>query len=124
MAKEKKEVKALEDFCPFCGKPSGEATIILAPRKLLNGKTKAIGNPCPECDKLLDQGHIGFLSTRGEGVILQKDVALKIMERLGLAQFYNAELRNVVKIKNDKFWQKQFQPIIEKRRKIHAKRKK
>lgn len=124
MSKEKKIIKALEDFCPFCGKPSGEATIILAPEKILEGKRKAIGNPCPACQKILDHGHVGFLSIRGEGVILQKDVGLDIMKLLGLDQFYSPGLRNVIKIKNDKFWQKQFQPIIEKKRRIHGQKKK
>lgn len=123
MPKEKRIIKALEDFCPFCGKPSGEATIILAPEKIVEGKTKAIGNPCPACQEILDQGHVGFLSIRGEGVILQKDVALEIMKLLGLDQFYGPGLRNVVKVKNDTFWKKQFQPIIDRQRRIHGRKK-
>lgn len=116
----KKEIGVLEDFCPFCGKPSGEATITLSPIKFLKGITKAIGNPCPECIKFLDAGDIGFLYKDGSGIILQKDKGLEILDLLGLQQFYNPEKRNVIKIMNPNFWRRQFQPIIDKQRRTHG----
>lgn len=112
-----KELKALEDICPFCAAKTGEATIILAPKNLLAETDKAIGNACEKCQEHLKSGCVGFISPNGEGVILQKDKGLEIIEELGFKNAYVEDAMTVVRVGQD-FWNRQFKSIIDRRRRI------
>ena len=116
-----KEIKALEDICPFCAGKTGEATIILAPKDLIARASKAIANPCEKCQELLKAGCIGFLSPSGEGVILQKDKGREIMEKLGVGSYRTEDAMTIVRVGRD-FWNRQFKEIIDRRERIKKKR--
>lgn len=112
-----REIKALEDICPFCAAKTGEASIVLAPVNLIAQVDKAIGNACPKCEKHLKAGCIGFLSPIGEGVILQKDRGLEILEELKIKDLYVEDAMTVVRVGRN-FWNRQFKSIIDRRKKL------
>lgn len=118
-----KELKALEDICPFCAAKTGEATIVLAPKDLILQASKAIANPCEKCQELLKEGCIGFLSPSGEGVILQEDKGKEIMEKLGVGSFHVDDAMTIVKVGRD-FWNRQFKEIVDRRKRIQDGREK
>lgn len=113
----KKEIKALEDICPFCAGMSGEATIVLAPKDMVAHASKVIGNPCEKCQEHLKAGCIGFLSPSGEGVILQEDKGKEIMEKLGVGSFYVDNAMTVVRV-GRQFWDRQFKEIVDRTERI------
>jgi len=98
-----REIKALENVCPFCSAATGEATIVLADKKEMEGKTKAIADPCLRCAKFLDNGDVGFLALDGSGIIVEKYEGIRIMEKFEVAHLYRDDRRTVVKVKNP-FW--------------------
>jgi hypothetical protein len=115
-----REIKVLEDICPFCGAKTGEATITLAPSSIIGTESKAIGNACPKCEKHLKAGCIGFLSPSGEGVIMQKDTGLEIMENLKVRDLYVEDAMTVVRVGRE-FWNRQFKSIVDRRIRIKKK---
>ena len=117
-----KEIKALENICPFCSKVTGEATIMLADTKGMEGVTKAIADPCLRCGKFLDDGDVGFLALDGSGIIVEKTEGIRIMKGFGVDHLYRDDKRTVVKVK-DPFWKIQktrVKKIIKKRRERHG----
>jgi len=116
-----KEIKALENICPFCNRPTGEATIMLADTKGMEGIKKAIGDPCLRCGQFLDKGDVGFLALDGSGIIVEKNEGIRIMKGFGVDHLYRDDRRTVVKVKNP-FWKIQktkVKKIIKKRRGRH-----
>lgn len=118
-----REIKALEDICPFCGNKTGEATIALASLDLIAQTDKAIGNACLGCEEHLKAGHIGFLSPSGEGVIMQKDTGLDILEKLKVRDLYVEDAMTVVRVGRD-FWNRQFKTIVDRRDRIKKSKEK
>lgn len=118
-----KEMKALEDICPFCAGMTGEATLVLAPKDIVAQASKVIGNPCEKCQKLLKAGCIGFLSPSGEGLILQEDKGKEIMKKLGVGSFYVEDAMTIVRVRQQ-FWERQFKEIVDRRERIKEGREK
>lgn len=117
-----KEIKALEDICPFCAGMTGEATIVLAPKDLVAHASKVIGNPCEKCQELLKENCIGFLSPSGEGVILQEDKGKEIMEKLGVGSMYVDDAMTIIRV-GRQFWDRQFKEIVDRRERIKNEKK-
>lgn len=119
-----RELKALEDLCPFCGKETGEVSIVLAPQELVAQTDKAIGNACPKCEKLLKSGCLGFLSPSGEGIIIQRDKGVEILELLQVRHLLSEEkdLMTVIRVEQD-FWDRQFKSIVDRRMKTKKKKR-
>lgn len=100
-----KIIKTLEALCPFCGNTNAHAVIVLAKREAVENRKRAITDiPCGRCKKYLESGDVGFITDSGEGIIVDKKAAIKILDRFKMIKLYKPKKTNIFSVPN-KFWE-------------------